>query len=51
MTSLSDAAGPKTAAAKRNQSSMETVSNVTVPSWKPKKGPVSRAGKLGDKKG
>jgi hypothetical protein len=47
MTSLSDAAAPKTAAAKRNQSSMETVSDVTVPTWKAR----SKAGKLGQKKG
>ncbi len=48
MTSLSEAAGPKTAAAKRNQSSMETVSDVTVPVWKK---PAGKAGKLGQKKG
>jgi hypothetical protein len=47
MPSLSEAAAPKTAAAKRNQSSMETVSDVTVPTWKP----ASKTGKLGQKKG
>jgi hypothetical protein len=47
MTSLSEAAAPKTSAAKRNQSSMETVADVTAPVWKK---PASRAGKLGQKK-
>jgi hypothetical protein len=47
MTSLSEAATPKTSAAKRNQSAMETVADVTVPVWKP----ASRSGKLGKKKG
>lgn len=47
MTSLSEAAAPKTAAAKRNQSSMETVADVTAPKWKA----PSKAGKLGQKKG
>jgi hypothetical protein len=47
MTSLSSVAVPQTAAAKRNQSSMETVADVTVPKWKA----PSRAGKLGQQKG
>jgi len=47
MPSLSEAAVPKTEAAKRNQSSMETVADVTVPKWKA----PSKAGKLGQQKG
>lgn len=48
MTSLREAAAPKTEAAKRNQSAMETVADVTAPVWK--KAP-SGAGKLGQQKG
>lgn len=46
MTSLSEAAG-KSTAAKRNQSEMGTVSDVTAPSWRKPSG----SGKLGQKKG
>lgn len=49
MTSLSDAAAPLSAAAKRNQSAMETVADVTVPSWKPP-GKGGKLGKLGQTK-
>ena len=48
MTSLSEAAAVETTAAKRNQSAMETVADVTVPVWKK---PASKAGKLGKLKG
>lgn len=52
MTSLSEAAVPKTAAAKRNQDAMETVSDVTAPVWKkPATRAASKAGKLGQTKG
>lgn len=47
MTSLSEAAAPKTEAAKRNQSAMDTVADVTVPVWKK----PSKSGKLGQQKG
>lgn len=49
MASLSSVSAPQTAAAKRNQSSMETVADVTVPSWKPS-GKGSKLGKLGQTK-
>jgi hypothetical protein len=46
MTSLSEAAASKTTAAKRNQSEMETVADVTAPTWRA----ASKLGKLGQKK-